>query len=194
MSSLSPANAATPADLGPRAALLVDKHAEYIKGFSRIWEVRACMRARSAQPSPAIDASSAAALPRAGRPRVALPRPACSRRAPCALTPTNHRPTEPTPHKATDRIEAVATEHFWISGMYWGLTAMAVMGRLDEMDCEAVAEWVLTCKKEGGGFGSSPRNDAHLLYTLSAVQVGFCCGGGVGFLRRGCWLGSVGDQ
>lgn len=78
----------------------------------------------------------------------------------------------PIPPQASDRLEAVATEHFWMSGMYWGLTAMALMGRLHEMDCEAVAEWVMTCRKEGGGFGASPRNDAHLLYTLSAVQVG----------------------
>jgi geranylgeranyl transferase type-2 subunit beta len=58
-----------------------------------------------------------------------------------------------------------------MSGMYWGLTGMALMGRLGDMDCGAVAEWVLSCRREGGGFGASPRNDAHLLYTLSAVQV-----------------------
>ena len=58
-----------------------------------------------------------------------------------------------------------------MSGMYWGLTAMALMGRLGDMDTGAVAEWVLTCRKEGGGFGASPRNDPHMLYTLSAVQV-----------------------
>ncbi|KIZ06742.1 protein geranylgeranyltransferase typeII [Monoraphidium neglectum] len=103
-------NALTPLDLGPRAELLVDKHAAYIKGFARIWE-------------------------------------------------------------SSDRIEAVATEHFWMSGMYWGLTAMALLGRLEEMDTDAVAQWVLTCQKQGGGFGASPRNDAHLLYTLSAVQI-----------------------
>ena len=32
-------HATTPADLGPRATLLVDKHAAYIQGFARIWEV-----------------------------------------------------------------------------------------------------------------------------------------------------------
>jgi hypothetical protein len=32
-------NAATPADLGPRAELLLDKHAAYIRSFSKIWEV-----------------------------------------------------------------------------------------------------------------------------------------------------------
>lgn len=33
-------HALTPADLGPRASLLVDKHAAYIASFSNIWEVR----------------------------------------------------------------------------------------------------------------------------------------------------------
>lgn len=33
-------HALTPADLGPRSTLLVDKHAEYIATFSNIWEVR----------------------------------------------------------------------------------------------------------------------------------------------------------
>jgi geranylgeranyl transferase type-2 subunit beta len=73
--------------------------------------------------------------------------------------------------QASDRMEAVVTEHFWLSGMYWGLTAMALMGRLDEMDGAAVVEWVLTCQKDDGGFGGSPRNDSHLLYTLSALQI-----------------------
>jgi len=29
----------------------------------------------------------------------------------------------------------------------------------------------MSCQKEGGGFGGSPRHEPHLLYTLSAVQV-----------------------
>jgi hypothetical protein len=36
-------NSITPADLGCRSTLLVDKHAAYIKGFSKIWEVRLLM-------------------------------------------------------------------------------------------------------------------------------------------------------
>jgi geranylgeranyl transferase type-2 subunit beta len=31
--------------------------------------------------------------------------------------------------QASDRMEAVATEHFWMSGMYWGLTTMYLLGR-----------------------------------------------------------------
>lgn len=101
-----------------------------------------------------------------GRRRIGAPFPG-------VLAGATHTPsTTPLHHpQASDRIEAVATEHFWMSGMYWGLTAMALLGRLEEMDTAAVADWVLGCQKEGGGFGASPRNDAHLLYTLSAVQV-----------------------
>ena len=73
--------------------------------------------------------------------------------------------------QSSDRMELVATEHFWMSGMYWGLTAMALMGRLSDMDFPKITEWLLTCQKEDGGFGGSPRNDSHLLYTLSAVQI-----------------------
>lgn len=70
-----------------------------------------------------------------------------------------------------DKLEFVATEHFWMSGMYWGLTAMYLMGRLEEMDKDAILAWVLRCQHPCGGFGASERNDAHMLYTLSAVQI-----------------------
>lgn len=162
--------ATTPADLGVRSELLVDKHAAYIKGFSRIWEVGVCV--------------CALASGRCGCGRSAF---LCVESAAVRTHPTDDplppsNPQKNTTHnggkqKATDRLEAVATEHFWMSGVYWGLTAMALMGRLEEMDTEAVADWVLSCRKGeagGGGFGASPRNDAHLLSTLSAVQVCVC--------------------
>ncbi|GFH15685.1 uncharacterized protein HaLaN_11957 [Haematococcus lacustris] len=78
----------TPDDLGCRAQLLVDKHAEYIRSFSKIWE-------------------------------------------------------------NTDKIEFVATEHFWMGGMYWGLTAMSLLGKLEDMDEAAITSWVLSCQHEG---------------------------------------------
>lgn len=58
-----------------------------------------------------------------------------------------------------------------MSGVYWGLTAMHLLGKLDMMDRDAILEWVLSCQKEDGGFGGSERHDSHLLYTLSAVQI-----------------------
>jgi geranylgeranyl transferase type-2 subunit beta len=64
-----------------------------------------------------------------------------------------------------------ATEHFRISGVYWGLTAMHLLGRLDRMDKVAILDWVMRCQKEDGGFGGSERHDSHMLYTLSAVQI-----------------------
>lgn len=44
--------------------------------------------------------------------------------------------------QGADKLEHVATEHFWMSGMYWGLTAMAIMGKLDQIDSAKVLEWV----------------------------------------------------
>lgn len=58
-----------------------------------------------------------------------------------------------------------------MSGMYWGLTAMYLLGRLEEMDQIAIIDWVLRCQHATGGFGASERNDPHMLYTLSAVQI-----------------------
>jgi hypothetical protein len=59
-----------------------------------------------------------------------------------------------------------------MSGMYWGLTALYLLDRLGDLDQQTIIDWVLSCRnKDCGGFGSSPRNDPHLLYTLSAVQI-----------------------
>ncbi|GAX76230.1 hypothetical protein CEUSTIGMA_g3674.t1 [Chlamydomonas eustigma] len=100
----------TPEDLGIRSKLLDNKHAEFIRGYTKLWE-------------------------------------------------------------NTDKIEFVATEHFWMSGMYWGLSALHLLGHENDVEEEAIISWVLSCKHSSGGFGGSPRNDPHLLYTLSAVQI-----------------------
>lgn len=46
----------------------------------------------------------------------------------------------------TDTFEYYATEHFRLSGVYWGLTAMALLGRLHEMDEAAIVAWVCSCQ------------------------------------------------
>lgn len=75
-----------------------------------------------------------------------------------------------------------------LSGIYWGLTCLALLdddyARL--LDRDAVIEFVQKCQRlrgdsdgdldgagdpDAGGFGGHPGMDAHLLYTLSAVQV-----------------------
>ena len=73
-------------------------------------------------------------------------------------------------------FEFYATEHFRMSGVYWGLTAMHLLGKQQMMDTAAMIDWVLSCQHSSGGFGGSERLDAHLLYTLSAVQILALCG------------------
>lgn len=58
-----------------------------------------------------------------------------------------------------------------MSGFYWGLTALYLMKQLPVVEKDALIAWVLSCQHEDGGFGGSPEGDAHLLYTLSALQV-----------------------
>jgi prenyltransferase beta subunit len=74
-----------------------------------------------------------------------------------------------------ESFDFYATEHFRMSGVYWGLTAMQILGKLHLMDKDAILDWVLSCQKEDGGFGGSERHDSHLLYTLSAVQILVLC-------------------
>ena len=58
-----------------------------------------------------------------------------------------------------------------MSGVYWGLTAMDLMGKVHLMNKEEIIEFVKSCQHESGGFGASVHHDASLLYTLSAIQV-----------------------
>jgi geranylgeranyl transferase type-2 subunit beta len=73
--------------------------------------------------------------------------------------------------KSRDSFEYYATEHFRLSGIYWGLCALYLMGEEDALDREELISWVLSCQKPEGGFGASERNDCHILPTLSAVQI-----------------------
>ena len=82
---------------------------------------------------------------------------------------------------ASDRssLEYVVSEYLRMSGIYWGLTAMSVLGRdlRSEMDAGEILEWVMRCyHPESGGFGASVDHDEHLLYTLSAIQILALCG------------------
>ena len=65
------------------------------------------------------------------------------------------------------------TEYLRMSGMYWGLTALDLMGTLQNMDREEIIKYVVNCQHESGGIRPSPGHDPHLLYTLSGIQVVF---------------------
>lgn len=66
------------------------------------------------------------------------------------------------------------TEYLRMSGIYWGLTAMDIMGELDRMNKRDIIYFIQECQDSNtGGFSASIGHDPHLLYTLSAIQVYF---------------------
>lgn len=55
--------------------------------------------------------------------------------------------------------------------MYWGLTALDLMGKLEQADKQRVLEFIGQCQSDCGGISASMEHDPHLLYTLSAIQI-----------------------
>ncbi|KAL4874654.1 terpenoid cyclases/protein prenyltransferase alpha-alpha toroid [Aspergillus karnatakaensis] len=70
-----------------------------------------------------------------------------------------------------DELEYWLTEHLRLNGVYWGLTALHLLGCPDGLPRENAIDFVISCQRENGGFGAAPGHDAHLLYTVSAVQI-----------------------
>lgn len=67
--------------------------------------------------------------------------------------------------------EYTLSEYLRMSGIYWGLTVMDLMGQLPRMNREEIIDFIKSCQHECGGISASIGHDPHLLYTLSAVQV-----------------------
>jgi geranylgeranyl transferase type-2 subunit beta len=76
-----------------------------------------------------------------------------------------------SPDAAQESYEYAASEHLRMSGVYWGLSAMYLLDALGEMDIAMISDFVVSCQHESGGFGGNVHHDAHMLYTLSAVQI-----------------------
>ncbi|KAL3430859.1 terpenoid cyclases/protein prenyltransferase alpha-alpha toroid [Aspergillus tetrazonus] len=70
-----------------------------------------------------------------------------------------------------DELEYWLTEHLRLNGVYWGLTALHLLRCPDGLPRDNAVDFVLSCQQENGGFGAAPGHDAHLLYTVSAVQI-----------------------
>ncbi|KAL8828798.1 MAG: hypothetical protein Q9191_002385 [Dirinaria sp. TL-2023a] len=70
-----------------------------------------------------------------------------------------------------DELEYWLTEHLRLNGVYWGLTALHLLGHPDALPRDETIDFVLSCQNENGGFGAAPGHDAHMLYTVSAVQI-----------------------
>lgn len=70
-----------------------------------------------------------------------------------------------------DELEYWLTEHLRLNGLYWGLTALHLLGRPDALPRSDILDFVFSCLHDTGGFGAAPGHDAHMLYTVSAVQI-----------------------
>jgi geranylgeranyl transferase type-2 subunit beta len=58
-----------------------------------------------------------------------------------------------------------------VNGLYWGLTALHLLNHPEALPRDETIEFVLSCQHENGGFGAAPGHDAHMLYTVSAIQI-----------------------
>ena len=83
--------------------------------------------------------------------------------------PPNHRRADLFQRK--DELEYWLTEHLRLNGLYWGLTALHLLGHPEALPRDEVLDFVCSCLHENGGFGAAPGHDAHMLYTVSAVQI-----------------------
>ena len=86
----------------------------------------------------------------------------------CTQAP-NDRRADPLQRK--DELEYWLTEHLRLNGLYWGLTALHLLGHPDALPRNEILDFVCSCLHDNGGFGAAPGHDAHMLYTVSAVQI-----------------------
>ncbi len=70
-----------------------------------------------------------------------------------------------------DEYDYWLTEHLRLNGLYWGLTALHLLGHPDALPRAETIDFVLSCQHPSGGFGAAPGHDAHMLSTVSAVQI-----------------------
>ncbi|GAA5835509.1 hypothetical protein JCM5353_002380 [Sporobolomyces roseus] len=78
--------------------------------------------------------------------------------------------------KNRDELSYHFTEHLRMNGIYWGLTALALMNKKDELPKDEMLDWVMTCWIQEivgdiGGFAPHPGHDPNIHSTLSAVQI-----------------------
>lgn len=70
-----------------------------------------------------------------------------------------------------DAYEFWLTEHLRLNGLYWGLATLHFMNHPEALPRDETIAFVLSCQHDNGGFGAAPGHDAHMLYTVSAIQI-----------------------
>ncbi|CAE7143753.1 unnamed protein product [Rhizoctonia solani] len=64
------------------------------------------------------------------------------------------------------------TSHLRLNAVYWGFTAVSIMDQPIALERDDMIDFVMSCWDDHeGGFGTFPGHDAHVLSTLSAIQV-----------------------
>ncbi|KAI3374703.1 hypothetical protein L3Q82_021274 [Scortum barcoo] len=91
--------------------------------------------------------------------------------APSALLLDKHADYIAAYGSKKDDYEYTLSEYLRMSGIYWGLTVMDLMGQLPRMNRQEIIDFIKACQHECGGISASIGHDPHLLYTLSAVQI-----------------------
>jgi len=74
--------------------------------------------------------------------------------------------------KNEEDYDYVSTEFLRVSGMYWILTTLSVMKKVDKSHKRQFMDYILQCvHEESGGVSPCIGHDPHILFTLSAVQI-----------------------
>lgn len=82
--------------------------------------------------------------------------------------PLTHSPNS----QKRDDLSYYYTEHLRMNGIYWGLTSLALVNRVDALPRDAMLAWVHSCwVPQVGAFAPHPGHEPHLHSTLSAVQI-----------------------
>lgn len=64
------------------------------------------------------------------------------------------------------------TDHKRLSGVYWAISSLSLLKRLDDLPRDRILDYVMTCYNPTlGAFAGNTDQDAHLLYTLSGIQI-----------------------
>jgi geranylgeranyl transferase type-2 subunit beta len=63
------------------------------------------------------------------------------------------------------------SDYLRMSGLYWSLTFLDLGGAMEQLDKEEIVKFLKRNQHESGGFRPCDGHDAHLLYSLSALQV-----------------------
>lgn len=63
-------------------------------------------------------------------------------------------------------------DHLKMNALYWGLGTLFLVHHETEFERSEVTQFIISCiDSKSGGFGAFPNHDAHMLSTLSALQV-----------------------